>query len=89
MAAYIVAPSRKDWDVISRFLGDCREGAIVVPPHVADRFKEKYGKEVPEGDLVEYDYGGEAQILIDVMHGLDHFSARPVREAVGVEEEED
>lgn len=78
MAARVVIPEVSDWDIISSFLDDCCEGAVVIPPAVAITLREQ-GAELPEaGSLIEYDFGGEADVWLDVVTSPDHYAIRAV-----------
>jgi hypothetical protein len=90
MAAYIVIPRTEHWPVIERFLGDCEQGAIVIPPDVAQKLRSQ-GLDVGSlnGELIDYDFGGEADKLIDVLGNTDHYALDAVREHLGTTQDED
>ena len=71
MAAYIVRPSEKEWKVVGKILAECGEGAIIIPPAMQQWLKEQ-GVKADAGSLVDYDFGGEADISVDVMNGPEH-----------------
>jgi len=79
MAAYLKFPSQGEWE---GFLA-CVEGGgcIIVPPCAADDIAKSLGIAVDElydldGKLMEYDFGGEADLLIDIAGGPDDFAFR-------------
>ena len=71
MAAYIVRPSKQEWAIVEKFLDRCKEGAIVVTPAMQEWLDSQHVK-VRAGALVDYDFGGEADILLDVMTTPEH-----------------
>lgn len=71
MAAYIVRPSEQEWKVVSKILSECGEGAIIIPPSMQQWLKEQ-GITARAGSLVDYDFGGEADISVDVMNTPEH-----------------
>ena len=75
MAANVVV-TEKEWRVLGPILARLGEGGILVPPNAAKDFKQSVGKEVPNDVLVEdYDFGGQADVVIDVMHSISGFAA--------------
>ena len=71
MAAYVVRPSEKEWAVVEKFLSRCEEGAIVVTPAM-QKWLDSQKVKAKAGELIEYDFGGEADILLDVMATPEH-----------------
>lgn len=56
MAANVVVVTEEShWEIISAFLADCDEGAVVVSPELNKRFEETQGKDW-DFDLPEIDY---------------------------------
>lgn len=75
-ATVVVIRSNEEWEIINRVLVELKEGGIIVPPIEAARFDQKYAEdweyELP-GDLqFDYDFGGEADIWIDVLREGNH-----------------
>lgn len=66
MAAYIIKPTADQWSVLKDFLDACGEGAIVIPPAV-DCELEEQDVHIKKGTLIDYDFGGESDIWIDVV----------------------
>ena len=66
MAAYVIKPTAEQWSVIKDFLDACGEGAIIIPPAVDGEIKEQ-GLHIEDGALINYDFGGESDIWIDVL----------------------
>lgn len=66
MAAYIIKPTIAQWSVIKDFLDTCGEGAIIIPPAVDGELEEQ-GVHIEDGALIDYDFGGESDIWIDVV----------------------
>ncbi len=66
MAAYIIKPTAEQWSVLKDFLDACGEGAIIIPPAVVGELGEQ-GVHIEDGALIDYDFGGESDIWIDVV----------------------
>jgi hypothetical protein len=72
MAAYLVCVTESEWDVLKGVLSRCEEGAILVPPGVQEALRQKLNlDELPDGDLIDYDFGGEADVYLDVLTDVD------------------
>jgi len=84
MAAKIVSPDEEIWPVIHDFLTACAEGAIVLAPAARRQLQECVGRDPCELGIIEYDFGGEPDLMLDVVHDLDgkHFSLDAIREAL-------
>lgn len=65
MSAYVIQPSKKDWKVISAFLSEVREGAIVVPPEHQAKLKEACGGAVASY-VSDYDGFSDPDYVIDI-----------------------
>lgn len=80
MVATIILPNPEEWAVIRPFLESCKRGAVVIPPDVAEELRSD-GFSVSPGNLDGYDYGGEADIIIDVIDDPDHYATEYLQEA--------
>lgn len=93
MAAKLcVITDPKQWEVISTLLCEIEEGAIIIGPHAAAAFKEKYDKD-PEDcptKFLKYDFGGQADAWIDWTDNeeLSDPCLSPVREDLGIKDPE-
>lgn len=77
MAAIVRIVPENDWNVISKYLDD--DGSIWIPEQVAKELESQgcavQGKLVNadlDGQLVEYDFGGDPDQWIDVVHDGVH-----------------
>jgi hypothetical protein len=61
--------------VVGDVLARLEQGGILVPPVVAEDFLRSQGKPVPDGDCIEYEFGGEPDVVIDVMRSISGFAA--------------
>ncbi len=95
MAAYIVCPSEAEWAVIGPFLEKCQEGAIIISPGIRLAIESEFGMtqgqidDEAAGQNVDYDYGGECDIMLDVLRVTQHMGVKPVLEECGVTVPED
>lgn len=91
MAAYVVCPNEQQWEVLQWFLGQAREGCILVAPEARQQIKEKHGFDPDEieGQPIAYDFGGEPDVWLDVVRGPDNFGVAAMRKAVGQDPDSD
>ena len=88
MGAYIVRVEKEHWPILQRYLNTLQEGGILVAPHIAEQIEADTGESFPDGELLEdYNYGGEADLYIDVVHRMDHWSIPLILKHI--EEDED
>lgn len=57
---------KEDWRVLKKYLGTGGEAVVIFDEDVA---KEH---EIIDGTHMSYDFGGCADIWIDIVHGLEH-----------------
>ncbi len=79
MAAFVIIPTEAQWAVLEEILNQVGEGAIIVPPEVVASLKQQ-GLDLSPLDLIDYDFGGEADIFIDVMRDENHFAIEAIKE---------
>lgn len=66
-AKIVVIRDEKTWNTVNDVLGDLDEGGIIIPPEECARLDENMPDwEEHLGGLIDYDFGGEPDILIDV-----------------------
>lgn len=89
MAATIVCPSEEAWEHIRSFLADLQDGGIVIPPGIGDKIEEQRGfrPEDIEEEFIEYDFGSDADIWIDVVNSPDHYAVDALAAAYQKEQE--
>jgi hypothetical protein len=81
MAGLIVL-TEEEWAAVGPFLGRLSEfggKALVVPPGPA-RVLEAAKTRDPAGELLWYDFGGEADYMVDVVEDLGELSAAEIRQ---------
>jgi hypothetical protein len=69
MAAYVVYPTREQWQVLGEIIDALGEGGIIVPPDTAEQMRARgVTQEQLDGTtyLDDYDYGGDADLFVDV-----------------------
>jgi len=74
MAAIVVVPTKEEWEVVNAVLARCAEGGILVSPDAAEKIKKKFKIEIPDGECIDYDFGGSADVLLDVVFDPDQFA---------------
>lgn len=78
MSAIIVCPSEEHWLIIQEFLDACGEGAIVIPPEVQKKMKQKIFSSVGgncldiclDGSYIDYAFE-DSDICVDVAGFFD------------------
>jgi hypothetical protein len=72
MAAYVIRPTEQEWAAIEAFLARCGEGAVVIPPDMVERLTEAHRAIPEDGELVDYDFGGDPDYALDVVYDTEH-----------------
>jgi len=73
MAAYIIRPNKKEWAGLKKILDEGGEGAIIITPAMQE-WLEAQGVKAATGSLVDYDFGGEPDLMLDVMGSPQHYA---------------
>lgn len=84
----VVIVPNEDWKVLKKYLGK-GEGLVFVSEETLAMFPEDQQKKLREMDKdprVEYDFGGEPDIYVDIIHDPDSYAAK---ELLGLNDEED
>lgn len=88
MAAYVVKLTKEEWDVLASITARLNDGGIVVPPDVAEKFEKETGEEIPDGAMIDYDFGGDPDVWLDIMED-DNYAAGAIRSHLQLEEKEE
>ena len=88
MAAYVVKLTEEEWAVLSSITARLEDGGIVVPPDVAKKFEEETGKEIPDGALIDYDFGGDPDVWLDILGETDSYQASAIKRHLDLDDEE-
>lgn len=92
MAAFLKFPTEKEWEVLVRFLNN--EGCIIVPPDVAMEISSARGSNITDqreewvNKLIEYDFGGEPDVWVDIAYKNTLGYEAVVEEVNGGQEDE-
>ena len=91
MAAYVVLiEDEEEWETIQLLLSRIEGGAILVPPQTCKALRKIHDNLVVDefdGELINYDFGGEPDILLDVADKLDHLGILAILEHFHLTEE--
>lgn len=82
MATVKIVPTQ-DWEVLRKYLD--ATGVVLIPEDAVSRFPEKDAAKIREADEFQmelYDFGGEADVWVDIIHGPDSYAAPLLMEAV-------
>lgn len=84
-AHVVVITDPAKWAILRAFLAELEEGAIVIGPDAAAAFEIQAGQPIEEA-MIEYDYGGECDIMLDWDNdpGLQHWCYEAIRKAQGL-----
>ena len=94
MSAILVVPTNEEWEVLSAFLSKVEQGGVIIAPAAQGELAQHFGKTRDEiaaldESLVEYDFGGEADVWLDAMFEVGHTATHAVLTKLGVEFDED
>jgi hypothetical protein len=70
MAAKLVCPTDCEWEVLESFFRQCGGGAIVLSPKAQRQIREWGGHTAAGIELADYDFGGEPDVMLDVVRCL-------------------
>ena len=71
MSAYVHVIPDEEYEILQKYLD---EGAVLVRQSVAEEIGEKTG-ENPDGLYLDgYDFGGDADVWVDVVRNKDHMA---------------
>ena len=86
MSAYVHVVPDAEYEILQKYLD---EGAVLVRQSVADEIKEKTG-EGPAGLYLDgYDFGGEADVWIDVVRDKNHMAYDAIIREIARDQSED
>ena len=71
MSAIVHVVPEAEYEILQKYLD---EGAVLVRQSVADEIKAKTGESPDELYLDGYDFGGEADVWIDVVKNNNHMA---------------
>ena len=83
--------SKEDWNVLKKYLG--ANGVVLIPEDVLETFSEEEQAIVraeANGEtnrLEDYNFGGEAEIFVDIIHDRDSYAATELLGDDGDEDE--
>ena len=86
MSAYVHVIPDEEYEILQKYLD---EGAVLVRQSVADEIKEKTGKN-PDGLYLDgYDFGGDADVWVDVVSDKSHMACDAILKEITGEEDDD
>lgn len=87
VSAYVHVIPDEEYEILQKYLD---EGAVLVRQSVADEVKAKTGESPDDLYLDGYDFGGEADIWIDVVRNKNHMAYDAIiREITSTEDDSD
>ena len=75
MATIKIVPA-EDWEILLKYLD--ASGIVLIPENALTKFPEKDAERIrnaDEEDLESYDFGGDADVWVDVIHGPESYAA--------------
>lgn len=84
-ATVVLIEDEVNWDIIREVLYYLEQGGIVMGPKAIEKFKERYQLDPTDLDdkYLEYDFGGEPDIVVDHVIQPDHMAAKAIASAMG------
>ena len=80
MAKLKIVPS-EHWGVLKEYL--CNPGMVLVPEDAMSSFSDEQKsrlQEINEGGFVDYDFGGEPDLYIDIIYDRTSYAAEAILE---------
>jgi len=87
MAANLVMVTEAEAAVVRAVLGRLGEGGILIFPEQAKKFTEDTGLELGEDDdcdCIPYDFGGEADVWVDILDTHTDYQGQAIKAHLGV-----
>lgn len=77
MATVKIVPT-EDWEILRKYLDN--PGIILIPEEALEEFSEEDAAIIRNADNeeVEYDFGGDADVWVDAIHGPDSYASIPL-----------
>lgn len=72
-------PSEKEWKILMEYL---QGSVILVSPQFAEKLRDK--SQELDGLCLSYDFGGEPDIVVDVVTSEQHYAVGDILEALGL-----
>ena len=74
MAAVLRLVPQKDWEILEKYLSG-HERCVLIPEILVESLPQKHQEHLQESDcgLVDYDYGGEADVWVDMVRSPDAY----------------
>lgn len=74
MAAVVRMVPREDWEVLKKYLADT-EGCVLLSGSVLEGLPKEQREQLQRVDncVIEYDYGGEADVWVDMVQSPDAY----------------
>ena len=89
MAANVVVLKAEEVEVVKNVLARLGEGGIIVFPKAAKDFKKEFGKAIPDGETVEYDWDGDPEVWVDVVRTTDDRAVAAINDHLSGDDDED
>lgn len=77
MGAYVKVMKEEDYATLMSYLED--DGVVLITEETAERLKEETGKELDGSFIDDYDFGGEADKFIDIVHSEEHYFCKHLK----------
>ena len=84
MATKLVCPTESEWEVLESFFRRCGGGAVVLSPKAQRQLHDRVIHSPVSIELAGYDFGGEPDIMLDVVHDLadGHYALNALRQSL-------
>lgn len=84
MSAYLRVVPDEDFEILQRYLED-DGGVVLIQSSTA---AGEQADELGGLDLMDYNFGGEAGVWVDIVHSPSHYAAEAIRSALAEDEED-
>lgn len=87
MSAYLRVVPDEDFEILQRYLED-DNGVVLIQSSTAAAMFGEQADELDGLDLMDYNFGGEADVWVDIVHSPSHYAAEAIRSALAEDEED-
>lgn len=87
MSAYLRVIPDEDFEILQRYLED-DNGVVLIQSSTAATMFGEQADELDGLDLMDYNFGGEADVWVDIIDSPSHYAAEAIRSALAEDEED-
>ena len=78
MGAFVHVIDEKDFPILKKYLDE--EGVVLISPSLAEKLEAESGISLDGQLLDKYDFGGDADMYVDLVSSMEHYAAEAIKE---------